>query len=228
MRECLREKTDEPAIRRRCRRSASKAKAPSSERQQSTVRGDDHGAVERGPSQKLATVPKMHIFLAVELRHTDIQRHSRGFVHEARAGCHRLDGQDGPTAAQQRSEDASENGGQQRPGRAARRPCAESCAPCFDSAGPSLTTYVRRGRSRAAHAKTLHQSPKRVLRPLAAHTESDSPLRVPETPGLSRAGHSPLRVPETPGLSRGLRASTVAGTHDSTRSRPPFRLYFFR
>jgi hypothetical protein len=60
------------------------ATRPSSERQQSTVRGDDHGAVERGPSQRLATVPKMYIFLlAVGLRHTDIQRHSREFVHEA-------------------------------------------------------------------------------------------------------------------------------------------------
>ena len=40
---------------------------PSSKRQQSTVRGYDHGAVERGLSQKLATVPKMYIFLAVGL-----------------------------------------------------------------------------------------------------------------------------------------------------------------
>jgi hypothetical protein len=45
----------------------SMATMPSSERQQSTVRGDDHGAVERGPSQKLATVSKMYIFLAVGL-----------------------------------------------------------------------------------------------------------------------------------------------------------------
>ena len=62
---------------------ASMATVPSSERQQSTVRGDDHGAVERGPSQKLATVPKMYIFHAVGLRHTDIQRHSREHGHDA-------------------------------------------------------------------------------------------------------------------------------------------------
>ena len=49
------------------KQSASMATMPSSERQQSTVRGDDHGAVERGPSQKLATVSKMYIFLAVGL-----------------------------------------------------------------------------------------------------------------------------------------------------------------
>jgi hypothetical protein len=63
-----------PAARREwgdgvCRRERVVATMPSSERQQSTVRGDDHGAVERGPSQKLATVPKMYIFLAVGLRH---------------------------------------------------------------------------------------------------------------------------------------------------------------
>ena len=49
------------------------ATMPSSERRQSTVRGDDHGAVERGPSQKLTTVPKMYIFLAVGL-HTQKYR----------------------------------------------------------------------------------------------------------------------------------------------------------
>jgi hypothetical protein len=102
------------------------ATMPSSERQQSTVRGYDHGAVERGLSQKLATVPKMYIFLAVGLRHIHMQRHSRGFVHKARAGRHRLDAQDRPTAAQQSAEDASEDGGQQRPRRAVQRPCCIS------------------------------------------------------------------------------------------------------